>query len=280
MPNAFSQVLTAGTARYVVTWTPATTNTDGSPIGTILSTKVQVSATATFAQPLEWTNPGTSTSWAYSTAPNNPVLYWRAAHVTVNGQSAWTTPAVKTEEQWIAEHKPSCWPKPVGAGSWVQASQNSEGFALYWQCDEATGKKHAGFVGLWSQLKPDWMRQLATATATGSFGALWDANIKGPTQQSLYVAVRPLWNAMRDANPIVVATDKVKPNGTLTSRPAYAVSAGTRTSTVAGRVGVGQDCDCTKFQQGEYCSVEGRDNLATAAIDVLPATAAVCAKTP
>jgi hypothetical protein len=164
----------------------------------------------------------------------------------------------------------------------VKAAQNSTGFALYWQCTVNGVAGHHGFLGTWASLEPDWMAQLSAAIAAGSFSALWDAKITGPSEASKYDAVRPLYEALKAANPLpaTVSTYKVAPNGTYTTRPAYALVNGSRTSTLAGRVAVGSACDCNAFKSGTgtstYCAVTGNENTATAAVDQLSASAAIC----
>lgn len=296
-PPPAVEPLPLGTAKYEVKWTPAATNTDGTPIGTILSTKIQVSDTADFARTLEWANTGPGTGYIVSQAPNLPVLFWRAAHVTADGQSAWTTPGVRTERQLVEAAKPVCWPKPVGSGTWVKGSQNSDGWALYWQCTNTAGvASHAGVYGLWNMMDADWVKQLTAALAEGipAFDTLWSTRASSPMDATSYAAVKPLWEAMRDANPlptIPAVIYVVKPNGLFPSRPAYSIVDGARTSTLAGRVaikdagGVAQPCDCAAFSAGtdpnRYCAVTGAPNAATATTtDVLPASTAICSKAP
>lgn len=280
--------LPAGTSRYEVAWDAATTNTDGTPIGVILSTAIQVSDTAGFARSLQWLNTGAGTSYIVSQAPNIPVLFWRANHTTAGGTSTWSTPAVRSERQLIEASKPPCWPRPIGAGTWAKGEQNATGWALYWQCTSTAGvASHTGTYGLWSLMDADWVKQLSAALAAGApaFDTLWSTRASGPMDASAYAGVRPLWEALRAANPLPVPPSqlwKVATNGVFTSRPAFAIVAGARAPTVAGRVGVGMLCDCAAFRSGvapnTYCAVTGQPNLATAAIDVLPATAAICAR--
>ena len=281
--------LPLGTARYEITWTPATTNTDGTPIGPILSTAIQVSDTADFSRSLQWLNSGPGTGYVVSQAPNLPILFWRARHTTAAGDSAWTTPAVRTERQLVAASRPSCWPKPIGSGTWSQAAQNSAGWALYWQCTSAAGvPSHAGAYGLWSLMDADWMRQLAAALAAGpgAFDTLWNERASGPMDAAAYVAVRPLWDAMRDATPLPAAERwTVRALTGSTARPAWALAAGVRSTAVqAGRVAIGRPCDCGAHKSGTasttYCAVTGQPNVAPGASGVLAASAAICARVP
>lgn len=284
--------LTSGET-YVVTWTQPTTNTDGTPIGTITKTQVQASTTADFAAYYSWdaTLPGAM----QVTVVNGPTgtVYWRARVFVGTTASDYSATAI-TERQWVSQTKPPCWPKPVGTGTWVKASQNTTGFALYWQCTVNGVAGHHGFMGLWSQLKPDWMAQLANAIEQGSLGALWDTNITGPSEATQYATVRPLYDALKAANPLPVVTPPtyvVKPNAGYATRPAYALVDGARTSVVAGRVnvkdagGVPVPCDCTAYRGGAepnlYCAVTGQENTATAtAGDKLGPAAAVCTAAP
>lgn len=282
--------LTSGET-YIVKWTQPTTNTDGTPIGTITATEVQASTSPTFETYYLWTanTPGTTTV----TVVNGPTgtVYWRARVFVGTAFSDYSATAI-TEREYVAQIKPPCWPKPVGTGTWVKGAQNADGFALYWQCTVNGAGMHTGFIGNWPDLEPDWVAQLTEAISTGSFDALWNAKITGPSQASKYATVRPLWEALKAANPlpvVVPSTYVVKPNGAYTTRPTYSIVGGARTSTVAGRVailasqGVATTCDCDKFSSGadpnRYCSIEGRPNVATAdPSDTLGASAALCTK--
>lgn len=277
---------------YVVTWTPPTTNTDGSALGPILKTETQASLSPTFTTYYQWESPGLAPPSLYVENGPTGTVYWRVRLTTAIGTSDFSAVAV-TERQWIVQQKPPCWPKPFGTGSWVKADQNADGFAVYWQCVVNNVADHYGFIGTWASLEPDWMKQLSAAFEAGSLSALWDAKITGPSSASKYATVRPMWNALRAANPLPVITGPthvVRPNGTTPSRPAYAIVNGARTSRLAGRVnvlaspGVGTACDCTAFSAGSgatlYCSVEGRENVATAATDTLGPSAALCVARP
>jgi hypothetical protein len=248
---------------------------------------IQASAVATFATYYQWESTTAAPSYTVKNGPSG-TTYWRVSVKTADGVSDYSATAI-TERQWVAQTKPSCWPKPVGSGSWVKAAQNAEGFALLWQCQEGGTWKYAGFLGRWAQLDADWMAQLAAAVATGGLGALWDSRITGPSSAANYDSLRPMYETLKAANPLPAASAyRVAPNGIYTTRPAYAIVAGARTSTVVGRVAVlpvAAPCDCASFKSGTsstpYCAVTGNFNVATAdPADVLPASAAVCGVTP
>lgn len=271
---------------YLVRWTQPTMNVDGTPIGPILRTLVQASSSPTFATFYEWiaSVPGVT----FVSIVNGPsgAVYWRARVETAGGLSDYTASAI-TERQYVAEIMPSCWPKPVGSGSWVKAEQNGDGFALYWQCVEAAGPRHAGFVGTWASMKPDWMAQLSVAIKGGkpALDALWNANITGPSQASKYATVRPLFVALQAANPLPAGEVwTVKALTGSTSRPAYRVDGAIRSTVQVGKVGIGMPCDCAAHKSSTststYCAVTGQSNLSTAAVDVLPASAAICSRVP
>lgn len=277
-PSPILPPLTSGET-YVVTWTPPTKNVDGSPIGTVLRYLIQASATSGFATYYQWETPTQAATYTAKFGPSG-VLYWRVAVETADGTSDYSATAV-TERQWVAQTKPSCWPKPVGSGSWIKAAQNAEGFALLWHCQENGVWKYAGFLGRWSQLDADWMAQLANAVATDGLGALWDSRITGPSNSANYASLLPLHNALKAANPLPAASAwKVKANGAYTTRAANAIVNGVRTSTTIGRVAVGATCDCSAFSgPGDYCAVTGQLNAATAVpTDTLGPSATVCSK--
>lgn len=276
-PSPILPPLTSGET-YIVTWLPPTTNTDGSPIGTIQATYIQASTSQSFDTYYQWqANSPTATRVEVNNGPLG-TLYWRA-RVQVGGVFSDYSATAMTIRQYATLTKPICWPKPIGTGTWVKGSQNSTGWALYWQCTANGQASHSGAIGRWDQMAPDWVSQLASAVAGGesAFDTLWTANAGHAADNS---AIQPLYQAMKDANPLPASIYVVSPNGTQSSRPASAIVNGSRTSTVVGRVGVGMPCDCTKFKSGTgstmYCSVEGQANVATAAIDVLPASAAIC----
>lgn len=273
---------------YVVSWVKPTTNTDGTPIGTITKTEIQASTTADFAKYYVWTaNDPNATNVSVVNGPTGTV-YWRARVTTAAGTSDYSATAV-TERQWVSQTKPTCWPKPFGSGTWLKTGQNADGFALYWQCVVNGQYVHAGMLGTWASLDPDWSTQLATAMSqTDGFSKLWDAKVTGPSQASKYATVRPLYDALKAANPLPVITPptyKVALYGTASTRPAYTIVNGSRTSTLAGRVTVGAACDCAAFKAGAspnlYCAVTGNENVATATVgDKLPVSTAVCSAAP
>jgi len=281
---------TPGAARFVVTWTAPTTNTDGSAIGPILKTLIQVSTAADFQSWLQWENAGASTSYLLTNAPNDAALYWRAAVVTAAGQSAWSTPAVRTEAKFLESIAPPIAPWPLDDASVATRPYfdlRLRGGAMYYAYKGADGTWKDG--GVWGEYKPDCIRQAFAAAASADAAAAKSA-LRDTWLQCIDAAkpagdaeFRPIWEALRDANrPKPAPAWRVATNGTVLSRPAYALSNGSRTQTLAGRVAVGSVCDCAAFSSGtapsRYCAVTGLPNIATAdASDVVGPSAAICA---
>jgi hypothetical protein len=268
--------------RLVISWEAPTRNTDGTPICPVTKYRVQANPAADFtAAGLQWEVAAPNLAVIVTVGPGP--WHWRAQAECQPGQtSAWTSPAVRTEQQWLTLANPTEWPKPFGTGSWFQARRNDAGFAIYWQCRAPSGLRHCGFVGRWSELEGDWGRQLAQAAALGDEGLamLWQNKILPPPPGGdPWAAVRPLYDELRNANALSLAAPvyRVKLNAGLATRAANRIANGVVTSQVVGRVSVNGACDCSAFKQGEWCSVAGLENMATAAPDRLINAAALCA---
>ncbi len=294
----------AGTSRYVVSWTPPTANTDGTPVCAITGTEIQVSIYPDLSQGRQWINSGTSTKYLVTDAPNMNPLYWRARTLCGQVASDWSTPAVRTEQQYVADTAPSCAPWPIDDDTVATRLYTDfawRGGAGYWACKQPDGTWRD--VGVFGVYKPECLARAFTAAGNADKGAAKAALLAAWTEcmdagAPEDVEFKPLWIALRDKHrpgvtppPPPIPSFVVKPNAGYTSRPAYSVVNGSRTSTVAGRVGilaspgVATACDCGKFSSGAepnlYCSVEGRPNVATAdPSDTLGASAAICAKAP
>jgi len=282
-----------GTTIRIVSWTNTATCA-------ITGTRIQASLQPDFAAWRQWEANGAVTNIRITTAPNETVLYWRAATVCGTEVSEWSTPAVRTEAEWAVSTTPICEPVPSGVLSSTATQEYRDigpiGSATYWACKRPDGTwKDEGTYGIndypcigryvIASLLPDTPERLAQKKA------IWAECVRTKPGDEEF---RPKWEALRAAHrpssappPSVIYA--VKPNGTYTTRPAYSIVGGSRTSTVTGRVGilaspgVATACDCDKFTSGAepslYCSVEGRPNLATAdPSDTLGASAAVCAK--
>lgn len=280
---------TPGTTVKIVSWDNPTTNTDGTPVCTITGTKVQASLTNDFAGWLQWDTVGAGTNIRITTVPNNVVLYWRAATLCGTVASDWSTPAVRTEAEWAAVNVPPCAPYPLDpiekATTFFTAHRTGGGaFAYFCKLPDGTWKDY----GKWGAYDLTCISDAYTAakgtdiaTVKDALKAVWTACSSPKPEDAAY---KPLYDSLIALNkpvaPPPVASWKVATNGTYTTRPAYALVNGSRTSTVAGRVAVGSACDCTSFKSGTgastYCAVTGNENTATAATDQLPASAAIC----
>lgn len=292
-----------GTVAYVVTWTNATKNTDGTPVSTPVRVKIQASPTQDFASIYEWTGSAGAENLSVPAAPSG-VLYWRTATLDAqNRQSDWTSPLVRTEKQFKIDTFPSCLPWPIDDAAVATRPYfelGLKGGSVYWACKLPDGTwKDAGTWGLY---KKDCIDETTAAVAgdganlRAAMKTMWgrcidisnpaDAPYK-PGYDALAATYRPAPAAPPSTTPKFV----VKPNAGYATRPAYAIVNGSRTSTVAGRVnikdagGVPVACDCTAFSGGtepnRYCAVTGQENVATATVgDKLGPSAAVCTAVP
>jgi hypothetical protein len=267
----------------VVEWAAPTLNTDGSPVGTLAGFGLEANRAQDFS--------GARLTWSLGAAQRSTVLtvpggtwFWRMTATNTAGATSVPSLSVKTEEIYLTLANPTTFPKPFGRGERFTWNRNDAGFAVYWQCPTSQGLRHCGFVGRWSDLEPDWPAQFAIAANRGDAGlsALWSAKIKflQPGDPDPYATVRPLFEALRAANPLSVSAPPafvVKGAATLRTAAARAVVGGALGAATIGRVMVGAPCDCATFRSGDWCSVAGLENAATAVIDSLPASAAVCA---
>lgn len=292
-PTGAAQPPAEGTAIRIVSWTNTATCT-------ITATRVQASLQPDFAAWRQWEANGAVTNMRITTAPNETALYWRAATVCGTEVSEWSTPAVRTEAEWAVSTTPICEPVPSGVVSSTATQEYRDigpiGSATYWACKRPDGTwKDEGTYGIndypcigryaIASLLPDTPERLAQKKD------IWAECVRTKPGDEEF---RPKWEALRAAHrpssappPSVIYV--VRPNGAYTNRPAYRIVGGSRTSTLAGRVGilaspgVATTCDCDKFTSGAeptlYCSVEGRPNVATAdPSDTLGASAALCTK--
>lgn len=295
-PPTAAQPPAEGTAIRIVSWTNTATCA-------ITATRVQASLQPDFAAWRQWEAAGAATNMRITTAPNETALYWRAATVCGTAVSDWSTPIARTEAEWAIETTPPCEPAPSGVASSTATEAwydfGPVGSAMYYACKLPDGTwKDAGTYGV-----NDYacIGRYAAATfildpveRVNTKKAIWAECVRTKPGDEEF---RPKWEALRAAHrpsntpPPISPSYVVRPNGAYTTRPAYSIVGGSRTSTVAGRVGilaspgVATACDCGKFSSGAepnlYCSVEGRPNIATAdPSDTLGASAAVCAKAP
>lgn len=257
-----------------LTWTAPTTNTDGTPICGPLRYQINI----------DGVRHGETTALAY-TATGIPAGN-RCATVQTIGSCGISDPsgqACATVTYNVPT--PPCYGKQKGGTGTSELTRwNGTGFAVLWLCETPTGWEHHGFFGRWDQLESDWGQQQAAADTKEELDALWRAKIKPPGTPG-YDAVRPLYDALKAATPLPGAEIwTVRALVGSTSRPATAIVNGLRTNTVVGRVGIGMACDCKAHRSGTnantYCAVTGQSNVATAAVDVLPASAAICARVP
>lgn len=260
------------TSRWVVTWpTQATTC---AATGVV----VQSAPAADFASVSAYVGPITP-NHVMVTAPATHTAFRVAMLCGDIISSGWATPQVRTQQQYVKDITPVCWPKPFGGASATEwyTDLDASGGAVYWSCKQADGSwRDAGFYGAW---KASCMRSTADAADDvnpgSTFRNIWQSCVSAqppaadlpywPRYQALAAKYRP--------KPAFV----VAANGTSASRPAYLVSGGVRTTTASGRVAVGEPCDCAAFKSGSYCSVSGRENVETPAVDQLANSAAICA---
>ena len=281
---------------YVVDWTPPTKNTDGSAIKPILKTFVQASTTADYLPGTVYSYEavGSASSLTVEQGPSG-TIYWRAFVETADGMSAATTPSVVTYKQYLDARAPICEPLRPGGDATLATQARYDlalaGGAMYYACKRPDGTWQD--AGVWGVYKWGCIAETAAAynvmdteVRRAELRRIWSScvDVAATVADSPY---KPLWDALRaqyrPAAPLPPATHVVKPYGTLKSRPAFRILNGVRTETVVGRVEVlptPASCDCTAFKSGEYCAVTGRENVATAAIDQLPASAALCAPKP
>lgn len=265
-----------------VTWDAVTSNTDATPATPPLSYQVKMNGTVV----------GTVTGTSFTVGSLTPGTYsFTVATVASYGMSVEAGPVTKvvTAPPVVLPPPPPCYAKPKGTGSIPQLAGNLSGFAVRWFCTAADGKVTAhSFVGRWSDLWSNWGTELASADTKEKQDDLWRRGIKAPAGDPAYADVLPLAQQLAVENPTPTPQVRAFVVAALTgatSRPAYRVVNGARTSTLAGRVGilapsgVGTPCDCGKFQSGNYCSVEGQPNVLTAEpSDVLGPSAAVCSE--
>jgi hypothetical protein len=190
-----------------------------------------------------------------------------AANKTVSGQriAQWQCADVAWH-RWITSINPSnppsppaCWPKQVGgAGTpadWVRVQPDDDktayGYALWWHCRNAYDVTQTVILTcdaskLWSCLTPDVSAAMAAPSGSklaalwaiklthGSIGSpdfwihavAWQDHIKQDRQLK-----RPVWT--------------VASNRTLTTRPAYPLVNGVRSTTSTARALVAATCDCS-----------------------------------
>lgn len=166
-----------------------------------------------------------------------------------------------------------CDPQQIAGGTGTRAivKTDAAGFAVMWACPDNYSPPLARtvqFWGRWIDLVPAWKeiltaavlgtpadreaayKQYVTVAQKDASGAyLFPADLAGvvtPAYEELKLIVppAPIW--------------KVAPNGSFTTRPAYAVTDGVRAATGTARATVGAACYCgLRFVEGSttYCAV-------------------------
>lgn len=96
----------------------------------------------------------------------------------------------------LAVATPTCWPAQVlGSGSPANFQTNSSGWAMLWKCPDGS---QPVAIGTWAEMDPDWLSQLAGASASGNVAALWTRSKTNTIAglQADYPAVFPLLQSL------------------------------------------------------------------------------------
>lgn len=157
--------------------------------------------------------------------------------------------------------QPACWPAevPGGTGSTTVVLQIAEGMSFVWKCPD--GKLYYRAV-LLSYTGPGtgalFAEALTYKSPTEALAALWskyDTPGSGPAWDTLTEKTIAAGRAAFGGKPAFI----VAKNGTVTTRPAFAVVAGKRSFSSTNRALVGSACDCAalKLTEGSttYCQV-------------------------
>ena len=161
---------------------------------------------------------------------------------------------------FMALAQPACWPSEAGgSGSVAVFKQDGTHRALVWLCCDAYQCRYAGFAGPRSAFASDWLAQGQSARfgADADRAALWARTVTAPTVKTGAVPVNDAARAevaQRHPAPKWI----VAKNATYTTRPAYPIADGIRSSVSTARADVGAACDCSlRSVEGSsvYCGV-------------------------
>jgi hypothetical protein len=153
-----------------------------------------------------------------------------------------------------------CWPRPVGTGTPFYVSQRDGMLAAVWWCDRVTHWRPQILAG--TMPPAEAYRVAAQLSAAQDFDraarALLAANARPLTEELRIFRIEAYWDHAqhKPADPVFT----VAANAGRSTRPAYPVTDGVRSTRQDGTAAVGAPCQCSRlsFIEGRsvYCAFD------------------------